>query len=93
MAQFRNYISHIAVMNHRHGGKAGRFFDLSALDGARREPPLFGVGDPSSEQTRIHPLRMPCRTCRRGSIAMFEAGASPRGRRVACPVCAGTGFV
>jgi len=43
--------------------------------------------------TQVHPLRVPCRTCRRGLIAMFEVGTSARGRRVACPACAGTGFV
>jgi hypothetical protein len=49
--------------------------------------------DPWSDPTRIRPLRLPCRTCRRGSILMFEPGVWSRPRRVPCPACAGTGFV
>jgi hypothetical protein len=65
---------------------------LPNLPGMTACPPPRGR-PPDSDTTRVHPLRVPCRTCRRGSIAIFETGASARGRRVACPACGGSGFV
>jgi hypothetical protein len=48
--------------------------------------------DPAADATRVAPLRLPCRTCRRGSIMMVEPGFH-RARRVPCPACSGTGYV
>jgi hypothetical protein len=52
----------------------------------------FDRDDPAADATRVAPLRLPCRTCRRGSILMMEPGFH-RARRVPCPACSGTGFV
>ncbi len=73
------------------GDRVGREGLGKVLRALASQPPRHRQRD--TDTTRVHPLQVPCRTCRRGSISIFETGTSARGRRVPCPACSGTGFV
>ncbi len=96
-ASKRNYASFILAMGQRRSFTAlFRGFSRQGAAagsgvGARPVDPMRD--DPSADSTRVHPLRLPCRTCRRGSIWMLEPERWKRARRVPCPACAGTGYI